>query len=275
MRNVGLVAVVFTACAVTAMAALFDNGAFNKDVRSDMVFIPAGEAILGGKNFAQMPGPALRYVEAYWIDRYEVTNVDYATYTTDTERDQPLFFDDPAYNQPGQPVTGVTRFDAESYCDWAGKRLPTEREWEKAARGTDGRLYPWGNEEDFSRAHLDADAPIVVTDQPQDISPYGVVGMAGNVSEWVDEMFIGGPSCLNPDATVQIKPDTPVAPVALGEDDLHFKAYIRGNNIQGLPHMTKLAHHLWDYPDTLAEFVGFRCAQDAPQDAISEQAALK
>lgn len=232
--------------------------------KSDMVFVAAGDAILGGDQFAQMPGPTARYVNAYWIDRFEVTNAEYSVFTKDVGGDQPVFADDPDYNQPAQPVTGVSRFDAEAYCTWANKRLPTEREWEKAARGTDGRLYPWGNTEDSSRAHLNADAPIAVTNQPYDVSPYGVVGMAGNVSEWVDEMFVGGPSCLNPGAAIHTS--TPA-----GYEELKFKAYIRGNNIQGLPHMTKLAHHLWDYPDTIAEFVGFRCARDAK----SEQAALQ
>lgn len=225
----------------------------------DMVYVPAGEAILGGDKHSQMPGPKTHYVQAYWIDRFEVTNADYQKFTFSTGYDQPLFFDDTEFNHPEQPVTGVSRIDAGNYCAWAEKRLPTEQEWEKAARGTDGRLFPWGNEADLSRAHLNAATPINVTAQVQDISPYGVVGMAGNVSEWVEEIFIGGASCENPGVALK---KNAKAETFLGGDKLKFKAYIRGNNIQGLPHMTELAHHLWDYPDTFAEFVGFRCARD-------------
>jgi len=261
MHLLGALGGLFAASAIALGVALSEPAK-----NSDMVFVAAGEAVLGGNNFAEMPGPARHYVKSYWIDRYEVTNAAYEVFVADTHGEPPLFSDDPLYSKPDQPVTGVTRFDAEDYCVWRGKRLPTEFEWEKAARGTDGRLYPWGNEEDMSRAILGGSAPAAVTDQPHDISPYGVVGMAGNVSEWVQEMFVGGPSCLNPDS-VAIQTSTQ----ALTKGDLKFKAYIRGNNFQGLPHMTKLAHHLWDYPDTLAEFVGFRCARDAK----SEQAALQ
>ena len=233
----------------------------------DMVYVPAGKAILGGSKHSQMPGPKAHYVQDYWIDRYEVSNENYAKFTSDTGYEQPLFYDDSDFNQPGQPVTGITRFDAERYCAWAGKRLPTEHEWEKAARGVDGQLYPWGNEADLNRAYLNADAPMNVTAMDQDVSPYGVMGMAGNVSEWVDEMFVGGASCENPGTAIQISAE---AKAFLGEDKLKFKAYIRGNNIQGLPHMTELAHHLWDDPNTYAEFVGFRCARDP----LSQEAAV-
>lgn len=264
-QKVCLVVAVLALTGIAASGASFlKSGQGTAD--DGMVLIPAGEAVLGGEKFAQMPGPARRYLPDYWIDRYEVTNADYHEFTTATAHQAPLFADDPAFNQSDQPVTGVTRFDAEAFCLWAGKRLPTEREWEKAARGVDGRLYPWGNEEDPSRAHLDAAAPIAVSDQVRDVSPYGVIGMAGNVSEWVEEMFVGGPSCQNPDAAIKIN----ARPITAGGETLKFKAYIRGNNIQGLPHMTRLAHHLWDYPDTMAEFVGFRCARDS----FEEKSAL-
>ena len=176
----------------------------------DMVFVPAGRftkgisietaADLAKKYDVHMSYFGLlyprgkAYVEGFHIDRYTVTNRQYQVFITATGREPPPAWKGTAY-PPGQddyPVTGVTYWDAEAYCAWAGKRLPTEDEWEKAARGTDGRLFPWGNEwvsgacrMDEARRPGDQFGHAKVGSYLRDISPYGVMDTAGNVEEWV------------------------------------------------------------------------------------------
>ncbi|MGI9382354.1 MAG: formylglycine-generating enzyme family protein [Methyloligellaceae bacterium] len=218
----------------------------------DMVWIPAGPAVLGGIGHSSMPGPARFDPPGYWIDRFEVTNARYLKFIKATGHQPPAFHDDPAFNRPDQPVTGVTWDDANAFCHWAGGRLPNEIEWEKAARGVDRRLYPWGNEPDLSRAGLTGEIPLPVTATPGDVSPYGVRGMAGNVSEWVEDLRLAGNSCRRVHAG-----NGPARA-------LQLRAYLRGNSFSGLPHMTKVHHRLWDYTDTVSEFFGFRCVRPGP-----------
>ncbi|MDA0336517.1 MAG: SUMF1/EgtB/PvdO family nonheme iron enzyme [bacterium] len=149
-------------------------------------------------------------LDGYFIDKYEVTNAQYVAFVTAGGGEASHYADDSNYNAPQYPVVGVSWFDAEKYCDWAGLRLPTEAEWEKAARGTDGRTYPWGSGTNFMRANFRAGhlsrfpelglsqslefhppraeiAP--VGSHPSGVSPYGVHDMAGNVYEWVADWY--------------------------------------------------------------------------------------
>jgi len=250
-----------------------------------MDFVPGGPAVLGYVYYTGLFGPRPYDVAPFWIDRFEETNAQYRDFVAATGHAPAAFDDDPALNQDDQPVTGVLHQDALDYCKWAGKRLPTEVEWEKAARGTDGRLYPWGNDKDLSRAVISGAAPVSVTASPGDISPYGVRDMAGNVSEWVaDTRTARAGRCLDgngPDYS-RLTPEmrgileelkaanggklpalcsSPAAadPTVPSEPC----AYIKGNNWDGRPHMTVASNRLWDYTNSYAEFVGFRCAQDA------------
>jgi formylglycine-generating enzyme required for sulfatase activity len=148
------------------------------------------------------------YLDAYYIDIYPVTNVQYGEFlawmqrTRDHSRchsDEPRgkdhtaqFWDDSKWNSPQQPVVGVDWWDAYAYAAWAGKRLPTEAEWEKAARGTDGRIWPWGNQWDRLKCNTFDGGPHVTTpvgSYPQDVSPYGCHDMIGNVWEWCADWF--------------------------------------------------------------------------------------
>ncbi|MBI4489948.1 MAG: formylglycine-generating enzyme family protein [Deltaproteobacteria bacterium] len=158
-----------------------------------MVLIPPGEFWMGSEDGDSDEKPRRRlYLDAFYIDKYEVTNALYRKFMEATGRQAPSYWNNSNFNGPNQPGVGLTWYDAEAYCRWAGKRLPTEAEWEKAARGTDGRKYPWGNEEpDGNKANygrnLGKTAP--VGSYLSGVSPYGVHDMAGNVWEWVADWY--------------------------------------------------------------------------------------
>lgn len=125
-------------------------------------------------------------LDAFYIDKYEVTNAQYLAYTDATGIGQPQFIREEAYNQPHQPVVGVFWNQARDYCEWAGLQLPSEAQWEKAAGGVDGRMYPWGNDAPVAtQGNFNfSSGPMVVGSYPAGASPYGALDMAGNVWEW-------------------------------------------------------------------------------------------
>jgi len=152
-------------------------------------------------------------VAAFYIDRYEVTNSEYAQFLKETGHREPKYWRRQLLNGLRQPVVGVGWKDAEAYGKWAGKRLPTEEEWEKAARGTDGRAWPWGNTPTNAAYNGRAQArgaPVDVGSFPSGDSPYGVSDMAGNVWEMTSGSYQGsnkamrGGSFLNPPGDVRV-----------------------------------------------------------------------
>jgi len=163
--------------------------------QSEMVKIPAGEFIMGEDYFKKAVGPKHKvFLEAYEIDRFDVTNQKYREFVGATGRTPPKHWINKRVllNKKDHPVTFVSWFDAEAYCEWKGKRLPTEMEWEKAARGTDGRVFPWGN--DFVRENANVymlgigdTTPVGQFEKGK--SPYGVYDMAGNVFQWTSDWF--------------------------------------------------------------------------------------
>ena len=154
---------------------------------AEMVLIPAGSFEMGSNEEDDEKPVHTVYVDAFYMDKYEVTNVQYQKFMRATGHREPKYWNDSRFNQPNQPVVGVSWHDATAYARWAGKRLPTEVEWEKAARGgLEGRRYPWGNTINSSNAHYDQD---LGTGKPASVgsySPngYGLYDMAGNVGEW-------------------------------------------------------------------------------------------
>jgi len=207
------------------------------------ILVPAGEFVMGAEDGDADERPVRRvHVRAFRIDRTEVTNRAYAA-CVEARRCRPAVQRDPG--DPGAPVVGVSHPDARTYCRFVGGRLPREVEWEKAARGTDGRTYPWGAEADCRRANFgnfrgsgpcpdNPGRPERAGARPAGASPYGVLDMAGNVWEWVADAYPGEPR----------------------------KRVLRGGSCCGyfsLPRTTERLRFAADYRD---DDIGFRCAYD-------------
>ena len=202
-----------------------------------MVLVPAGEFIMGSEIGDPDESPQREvFVDAFYIDQFEVSNGEYAKF-------------DPGHQYPpGQvddPVLNVSWYEAEAYAKWAGKRLPTEAEWEKAARGTDGRLYPWGELHDMSFG--EPDGVIGEAAWRAGKSPYGVYWMAGGAWEWTADWY-------QPYEGNQINSD------AYGEK---FKV-LRSANRFSDPSMHRCAHRYYLEPTSKISGypVGFRCVKD-------------
>ena len=160
---------------------------------SDLIFISGGEFTMGSDDYSD-ERPAHRVqLDSFWIGRNEITNRMYRQFQLATNHRPSDFANDKLYNADDQPIVGVDYSDASAYCEWAGGRLPTEAEWEYAARGTDNRTYPWGNEKpDTDRAvyglvYGKGGSAVAVGTAPGDVSPFGVHDMAGNVLEWCSD----------------------------------------------------------------------------------------
>ena len=143
----------------------------------EMVLVEAGGFLAGEKKQADT-------LPAFYIDKTEVSNAAYAQFCQETGHALPKGF---AADRRDYPVVNVLILDARAFAEWAGKRLPKGREWEKAARGTDGRLYPWGNDADTARANVGSGRLLPVSDLPAGASPCGALSLSGNVWELVDE----------------------------------------------------------------------------------------
>jgi len=178
-------------------------------IPEDMVEISAGPFMMGQDGSKPKNGPGHEVdLPAYEIDRFEVTNDEFARFVNEAgfvtyaEQNSTKNWRDAAEAKGGNhPVVYVTWDDAKAYCEWAGKRLPTEAEWEKAARGEDGRVYPWGNDYpaeaevdqfgNFYETGLRSTFPVGAFEKG--VSPYGVYDMSGNVREWVEDYFLPYP----------------------------------------------------------------------------------
>ena len=239
----------------------------------DMVYIPAGAFIMGSDDGEADERPAHTvYLNAYWIDRYEVSNALYATCvlagvcsppTQTNSETHPSYYTDLRFKS--YPVIYVDWYQAQTYCAWRGARLPSEAEWEKAARGADGRRYPWGETFDATRLNFcDASCDLSwanpnvndgyadtapVDAYPLGASPYGVYNMAGNVWEWVSDWYAADYYVSAP-STAPGGPTTGAQRVTRGGGYVNDYYYLR---------VTTRRRFM---PNVSSSSTGFRCARD-------------
>ena len=248
---------------------------------ANMVWVPAGEFIMGSSDadidailascsdcerdrFTDEQPQHGVYLDSFWVDQTEVTNVQYAACVVNGPCDPPdlsgsysqdIYFGNPDYDD--YPVIHVSWHDADTYCTWRDARLPTEAEWEKAARGNDGRTYPWGEGIACSQANYADGAGACVGDtsavgstSPDGDSPTGAFDMAGNVWEWVadwyDENYYSSPEA-NENPTGPLSGDTRV---------------LRGGSWYHSGWSARAAYRFSDSPGGRFYFRGFRCARD-------------
>lgn len=165
-----------------------------KEVTTEnMVYMPGGHFLMGSNDVREEAPEFETFVEPFYIDKYPVTVEEYEAFLSDTGHNETKYWRDPEFDGPRQPVAGVTLDDALAYAAWAGKQLPTERQWEFAARGQENRRHPWGAlEPDTTRCNF-ADylgMPSIVTMHETGATPEGVYDMAGNVYEWTLSAYV-------------------------------------------------------------------------------------
>ena len=231
-----------------------------------MVLVPAGAFTMGspeGEGDANEHPQHMVSLDAFYIDQYEVTVERYNRIMKKKRYGQPEYWNQVDSRRDAQkPVVGVDWNAAEAYCKWAGKRLPTEAEWEKAARGTDKRTYPWGastpnsSTANFGKTYESekayAEKLKAVGSYERGKSPYGAYDMAGNVWEWVADWYA--------EDYYQNRPkNIPQGPSSGGE----YKV-LRGGSWTSPPTYLRSALRLRYLPTTRNADYGVRCAQDAP-----------
>jgi len=237
--------------------------------KDGMIYIPEGEFVMGSdevdtegmaKEFGDRKGvfyedekPVRKInLKAYYIDKYEVTMKAYKAFVDAVSYPPPSEWNGNNYPKGGEnyPVLHISRFNANDYCKWAGKRLPSEEEWEKAARGPNGNRYSYGNDFDASKANLSGTQPSEVGSYETDKSYYGVYDMAGNMSEWVDAWYEPYPGSNHKH-----------------KDFGKTSRVLRGGAFLGGHYMmsrvdSRAAYRSYFRPDGYAVDTGFRCARD-------------
>jgi iron(II)-dependent oxidoreductase len=250
------------------------------EVPGGMAFVPGGEFLMGSdprKDRAAGPQelPQHRvYLDAFAIDRYEVSNVEYLRFVLATGTDWPKFWRTSPFPEKAalHPVINVSWQDADAYCRWTGKRLPTEAEWEKAARGEDGRIFPWGDEPagwiKSNIAHSGSKRgfkypPLAnINRYDKGVSPYGVYQMAGNVSEWVSDWF-------DPEYYQRGDRDNPKGPET---GDLKV---FRGGSWNEDPEVARSAGRNGGEIDRRSYLTGFRCATSDRLSMVNRETSLE
>ena len=250
---------------------------------SDMMRIPAGPFLIGSgdeeikKVVRDLGGGELGpdiewfaaerpqhevHVEEFYIDKYEVTCAQYKEFVQATGRPMPRDWEGGSYpkGKSDHPVVYVSWEDADAYCRWVDKRLPTEAEWEKAARGTDARIWPWGNTFDIEKCNVESwegSGSTPVGSYPDGVSPYGLYDMAGNVWEWTDSWYDAYPGSTYTSTQFGKK-----LRVLRGGSWYHY-------NSLG-PIGARCASRDRQVPQSISYVAGFRCAIGADELADSQ-----
>jgi formylglycine-generating enzyme len=221
-----------------------------------MVLIPAGEFRMGRNDRRDAEKPVHKmYVDAFLMDKHEVTNRRYRKFLEATRHRKPKYWNNPRFNRDEQPVMGVNWNDAVAFCAWAGKRLPTEAEWEKAARGgLEGKEYSWGNENPKGRACCELDSD---KGQPQAVGSYppngyGLFDMTGNVCEWCSDWF-------GEDYYKASPSKNPAGPLSGTSRVIRGGAWYDYCTFSGLRCTLRCSR----YPTTREDDLGFRCVKSA------------
>ncbi len=233
-------------------------------VTMEFVKVPAGEFWMGSDPKVDISAqsdaqPQHRvYLDEYWIGKYPITNKQYQVFVKETNRRPPVGWNNNDFPKAkaDHPVVNVSWYDAKAFCKWLSEKtmkkigLPIEAQWEKAARGTDGRIYPWGNQApDSILANYDSNVgdTAEVGSYPAGASPYGALDMAGNVWEWVADWYSGSYYSQSP-------ANDPSGPVSGNERSL------RGGSWGGNGYYIRSAYRRRDYPLASNNLIGFRCS---------------
>ncbi len=217
-----------------------------------MVAIPAGWFLMGADSGPSSSQPERTvFLDAFEIDRMEVTNNDFGAFVAATGRQTAGWDPSLATSQPDNPVVGVLWREADAYCRWAGKRLPTEAQWERAARGVDGRAYPWGETWDPQKANTEEsgrDRVAPAGSFPAGASPEGVLDMCGNAAEWVADYF-------DPEYYQAAPARNPTGPTLVLDHGLRGGSWA-SHSAEARTFMRDSSHSVRPNPR-----VGFRCAR--------------
>lgn len=221
-----------------------------------MVYVPPGPFTMGSDNGQEWEKPAHTVdLDGFYIDQYEVSwrkwKASGLPYRTVPNVRESVVFPPDWGLRNAHPVVHVTWHDAKKYAAWAGKRLPTEAEWEKAARGTDAREFPWGNEPPTYKRAMYVDHPLSQTSTApvscceDGVSPYGAFNMAGNVWEWCEDSYVPGFYAKSPRKN----------PVNLEKSN---EKILRGGAFQLEPHYLRTYHRYWLSDVDRISDIGFR-----------------